>query len=609
MSAAPIALLPDTLISQIAAGEVIERPASVLRELLDNALDAGARAIEVRLEAGGIRRIAVRDDGHGIASDQLPLALMRHATSKIRSLTDLEQVASYGFRGEALASIASVARLTLVSRTADAPQATQLDAAGLKPAAGATGTLVDVRDLFDQVPARRKFLRSEATELAHCLEVLTRQALAHPEVSFSLHHQDRLLRHWPACDRDQRLGQVLGQTFLDETLPLEHQAGPLALLGRIGKPTAAKGRTDQQYLFINGRAVRDRVVLHALRSAYADVLHGDRQPVWVLFLSLPAERVDVNVHPAKNEVRFRDSGAVHEVVRQAVTRALAQGAGALAAADSGLAQGVRTEPDSSPPALISAAERMPLRQADPPAPLSPAALRQTLAFQAPLGLVEPPARLTQAAPLQVGQAASSAVQERQPEDWPLGRALAQLHGIYILAQSRRGLVLVDMHAGHERVLYERLKTAWDSRDIPVQSLLVPVVMGASALEVATVEDQRDTLLQMGFDAAPAGPEALTLRAVPALLSRADPVPLMRAVLADLRDVGRSQTLAQQRDTLLSTLACHGAVRANRQLGIDEMNALLRQMESTLRADQCNHGRPTWIELPLQALDGLFLRGQ
>jgi DNA mismatch repair protein MutL len=581
MALASIALLPDTLISQIAAGEVIERPASVLRELLDNALDAGARTIDVRLEAGGIRRIAVRDDGHGIASDQLPLALMRHATSKIRSLSDLERVASYGFRGEALASIASVARLTLISRTADAQQATQLDADGLKPAAGATGTLVDVRDLFDQVPARRKFLRSESTELAHCLEVLTRQALAHPEVSFSLHHQDRLLRHWPSCDHDQRLGQVLGPAFLEETLPLDHQVGPLALTGRIGKPTAAKGRTDQQYLFINGRAVRDRVVLHALRSAYADVLHGDRQPVWVLFLSLPAERVDVNVHPAKHEVRFRDSGAVHEVVRQAVTQALAQGAGAGRLAE------------SRPAAAI-------------PTATAPAALRQTMAFQTPLTLLATTHHHTEA-PSVRGSTAPSL--HEATEDWPLGRALAQLHGIYILAQSRRGLVLVDMHAGHERVLYERLKSAWDNRDIPVQTLLVPVVMRASTVEVATVEDQRDSLLEMGFDAAPAGPESITLRAVPALLARADPVPLIRAVLRDLHEVGRSSTLAHHRDTLLATLACHGAVRANRQLGLDEMNALLRQMESTLRADQCNHGRPTWIELPLQALDKLFLRGQ
>ena len=616
-----ISPLPDTLISQIAAGEVIERPASVLKELLENALDAGARAIEVRLDGGGIRRILVSDDGSGIPPAELPLALQRHATSKVRSLAELESVASMGFRGEALASIASVARLALTSRTAGDTQAWRITAESTTPeaAAGPVGTRVEVRQLFDHIPARRKFLRTEATEYAHCIEAVERIALAHPEVAIRVFHNDKPQRNWPPSTPENRIRDVLGEAFDEQSLPVSAVQGLIALGGRITRPTFARNRADRQYLYVNGRYVRDRTVSHAVRQAYADVLHGDRQPAYVLFLTLDPATVDVNVHPAKHEVRFRDSGAVHRYVAQALGQALAQHGGA---AGPGAAQ-IPPAPTGGDPAWRAADPDRTSAwtgtvagapAARPPAG-SPSAVppwgQQRFSLNEPAAAVdwrrlyrpldaEPPT----AAPHPAPQAAAP-----DPGELPLGMALGQLHGIYILAQNARGLILVDMHAAHERVVYEALKQAMDGAPLPAQELLVPVVLSASPTEMALAEAEQDTLDALGLRIRPTGPAALAVRAVPALLAQGDIEALARGVLADLERIGHSARLTEQRNELLSTMACHGAVRANRRLGIDEMNALLRQMERTERADQCNHGRPTWFQWSMGDLDKLFMRGQ
>ena len=581
---ASIRILSDTLISQIAAGEVVERPASVLKELLENSLDAGASSIDVSLVQGGVKQIRVTDDGGGIAADDLPLALARHATSKIASLVDLEQVRSLGFRGEALASIASVARLGLTSRAGDARHATSLRAEGgqagaLQPAAHATGTTIEVEDLYFNTPARRKFLRTEATEFSHCEQVYSRAALSRSEVAFSLRHNGRVISHLAATDAPRRTGAILGAEFAAAARPVAEQIAGLALSGFVASPNYTRGSRDEQYLYVNGRFVRDKVLAHALSDAYRDVLHGDRYPAYVLFLAIDPAAVDVNVHPAKIEVRFRDSRAVHRFVYHAVSKALAASAG-----------------------------NAPVVYAAPMAAVQPGGGMK----QGSLGIAQPvasydamfsQARSTGRMPLSAG------TESPPPESPPLGYALAQLHGVYILAQNVRGLVLVDMHAAHERIVYERLKSALDARTLAMQKLLIPVTFNADRLDVATVEENQSALHALGFELAPLSPTALAVRAVPVELAAGNIAELARAVLADLREYGASRLLTERRDELLATMACHGAVRANRALGAAEMNALLRDMEQTERSGQCNHGRPTWYQMSLADLDKLFLRGQ
>ena len=566
----PIRVLPELLVSQIAAGEVVERPASVLKELLENSLDAGATAVHITLDEGGVRRIQVEDDGEGIAEGELTLALARHATSKIATLDDLEGVATMGFRGEALASIASVSRLRLATRTRDAAHGAEIRAEGSAlgepaPAARAPGTTVAVEDLYFNTPARRKFLKSEPTEFGHCDEVLRRIALARPEIAFSLRHNGRVTRHLRTQPAPQRAAAVLGEEFVQQALAVQAQSGGMALSGLAGSPHAATARADSQYFFVNGRFVRDRVLAHAVREAYAEVLHGDRQPAYVLYLEIDPRTVDVNVHPAKTEVRFRDSRGVHQFVRHALARAL------------------------SP----SAAE----------APVAYAAVSHNSFAQNSLALAQP------AAAYQAFMAAATAPVPIEHADEPLGHALAQLHGIYILAQNAAGLVLVDMHAAHERIVMERLKLALDAGEVARQSLLVPAVFSAEPLDIAIAEENAQALERLGFDLAVSGPNTLTVRAAPALLASGDVVALAKDVLAEIREHGASAVLSARQNELLATMACHAAVRAHRALSIPEMNALLRDMERTERSGSCNHGRPTWYQLTLADLDRLFLRGR
>ena len=570
-----IRVLPELLISQIAAGEVVERPASVLKELIENALDAGAREIGVTLEEGGVRRVQVEDDGAGIAREDLALALARHATSKIASLGDLEAVASLGFRGEALASIAAVARVELTSREMAAPHAYGVRAEGggaerPAPAARAPGTTVAVSDLYYNTPARRKFLRTAATEFGHCEDVFRRAALARPELAWSLRHNSRVSARLKPQPLAERAAALLGREFTASALAVEAQAGGLRLSGLAGSPQAARSRADAQFFYVNGRFVRDRLLAHAAREAWAELLHGERQPAYVLFLELDPRGVDVNVHPAKTEVRFRDARAVHQFVLHALKRALSPAAAA--------------------------------------APIAYAALAPTSAAptQAALGIEQPVAAyqsfIAAARPTPFAAAAPHAAP-------PLGYALAQLHGVYILAQNEAGLVLVDMHAAHERIVFERLRRSLEAGAVQRQALLVPSVFRAEALEVATAEENAPALEQLGLEISAAGPSELAVRAAPAALAAGDVAALARSVLAELREYGAAQALAARRDELLAGMACHAAVRANRALSIPEMNALLREMEATERSGSCNHGRPTWYQLTLSDLDRLFLRGR
>jgi len=628
----PIRELPDELISQIAAGEVVERPASVVRELVDNALDAGATQITLRLQAGGVRLISVEDNGCGILRSELPNALKRHATSKIASLADLEEVGTMGFRGEALAAICSIAEVSLLTRvdTADEPHGWLLDGRSgeLQPTARAPGTTVEVRELFFATPARRKFLKTDATELAHCIEAVRRHALARPEVGFAIWHEGKLVAQWRAVAGGgmdalrQRLADVLGEDFVQQAValnwPLEapddEGAGRLRVWGFAGVPDAARSRADWQFAYVNGRYVRDKTITHAARSAYEDVLHGHRQPVYAIFVSIDPARVDVNVHPTKIEVRFRDGREVHQGVRHAVEAALAvprsaatpeaanvepapawtpparqtpfsfaprepevghrvSDVGALWAYGSGGAttSSARTETGSSEPQTVATGDTLPVRP-------------------------EPVQSLTPPPPMPSG-------------DWPLGRAIAQLQGVYILAENTQGLVVVDMHAAHERIVYERLKQQLDDQQVASQPLLIPATFSATPDEVATVEDCTEVLGTLGLEITALSPKTLAVRAVPTTLAQGDPVELARSVLAELGQHDASTVVQRARNELLATMACHGAVRANRRLTLDEMNALLRQMEVTERSDQCNHGRPTWRQVGMKELDALFLRGR
>ncbi len=615
----PIQGLPDQLISQIAAGEVVERPSAVVKELLENALDSGASQITVRLEEGGVKRIAITDNGRGIAPEQLALALARHATSKISSLSDLENVSTLGFRGEALASIAAVAGVTLTSRTADAAHAWEIVGShngSVAPSSGAPGTTVEVQDLYFNTPARRKFLKSEQTEFAHCAEVVRRIALARPDVSFSLTHNGRVIDQWNICEMAKRSAHILGDGFAEARLALDECAGPLRLHGFAGLPTASKARADGQFFYVNGRFVRDKLLVHAVRAAYQDVLHGDRFPSYVLALELDPALVDVNVHPSKIEVRFRDSRAVHQFVFHAVQRALAQ----TSATSFGNAPAPQLAADGG---LGGAASRGAMRVPEPAqstfdAPFSPNFQRVPAASYNEFNSEVP----QRSADYGVASGSAAAVAQTfymasastlAQEEFPLGFALGQLHGVYVLAQNSKGLVLVDMHAAHERILYEQLKTALEAQvagqEMQVQTLLIPITFYADSVEVSTATENQASLKALGFDIASLSPTTLAVRSVPTLLKNADAQTLARDVLRDLRDYGGSRVLIERRNELLGTLACHTAVRANRILSTPEMNALLRQMEGTERADQCNHGRPTWVQVEIGALDKLFLRGQ
>jgi DNA mismatch repair protein MutL len=666
---AKIARLPDLLISQIAAGEVIERPASVIKEFLENALDAGACSLHIQLEQGGVKSIVVKDDGSGIAAEELAVALERHATSKIHSLAELESVNTLGFRGEALAAIASVTHLSITSRTAEASHANTISAqTGLiTPAMRSIGTTVQAQDLYFSTPARRKFLKSEATEWGHCLEVIRRIALARPDVAFEVEHNGRLIERWIAGDLAMRSADILGTDFAHEGhVQVDEAAPPVRLHGLLGLPTRSRTRADQQYFFVNGRFVRDKLLTHALRSAYEDVLHGERHPSYILFLTVPPDTVDANVHPCKIEVRFHESRAIHQFIRRAVQRALSTVAG------EGVGQAMHLESDvSAASPQVSAkpggsgvsskssasAASWPMMQpymrqaAFPTHTLDRASAGYArsgtggggygLAQQLPdyrttgsTSFLEERAAFSTAERAEGEEAAlvnllndgedaipSSSLslqgmpfQAAQPnaenaEEHPLGFAIGQLHGIYVLAQNRQGLVVVDMHAAHERILYEQFKVALATRSIAVQSLLLPIPMVVSEIETGLVQEHQDTLLALGFEIGVQSPTTLVIRAVPALLAQADLPALVRGILEDFHQYNGSELLTAHQHAVLSTMACHYAVRANRQLTLNEINSLLRQMEATPRANQCNHGRPTWYQLSLTALDQLFMRGQ
>ena len=727
----PIRDLPDELISQIAAGEVVERPASVVRELVDNALDSGASQITLRLLAGGVRLIAVDDDGCGIPRDELPVALRRHATSKITDLHDLETVATMGFRGEALAAIASVSETSIFSRPAGQDTAYLLDARSgeLRPAARNQGTTVEVKELFFSTPARRKFLKTDATELAHCVESVRRHALARPDVGFAIWHEGKLVEQWRAATGTpeeaiaSRLADVLNEKFVANSVIVDHWSGPVHVTGRAGVPDASRSKPDHQFCYVNGRFVRDKVLTHAARAAYEDILHGNKQPIYALYIEIDPSRVDVNVHPTKIEVRFRESREVHQAVRHAIENALATPR--AAAVVEAAAQEAARQPDLSdepaatatkPAAAAAPAwpqtrmsfgepvvgnpvsdlaklwepmrEQTPVVEAETPAApiaqtvpaeksevvITPAPVSESAAasvatpvtsakpFAAPVPapipvpspveqdngiklrpsgqssyfqrkaavaqVQEAPAAIesivkvtTQTAPASAPVAATPAAPAATASPasadtapvWPLGRAVAQLHGVYILAENSQGMIIVDMHAAHERIVYEQLKNAVNTENgeenIPSQPLLIPATFAATREEVATAEAHADTLLALGMEVSPFSPKTLAVRAVPATLAQGDAVELARSVLTELAQHDASTVVQRARNEILATMACHGAVRANRKLTLDEMNALLRQMEVTERSDQCNHGRPTWRQLTMKELDALFLRGR
>ena len=585
-----IHLLPELLINQIAAGEVVERPASALKELLENSLDAGSGEISVQLQQGGMKTLRVADNGSGIMRDELQLALSRHATSKIATLTDLECVRSLGFRGEALASIAAVSRLALTSRRQGERHAWRMEAAGgelsgLQPAALEAGTVVEMQDLYFNTPARRKFLKTEATEYAHCEETFRRMALSRAEVGFGLQHNGRRIWQLAPAGLAQRAEALLGEEFSAASVQLDEGVGALRVFGLAGLPGFSRGSRDAQYVYVNGRFVRDKLISHAIREAYKDILHHDRHPAFVLFIELDPEQVDVNVHPTKIEVRFRESRAVHQMIYHALNKALAAPIANRRAEMPGAPEAA--SPATAPLSFLSTQASMPLGVSER------ASLYQTLFGQ----IAKPEPVFGAQAP------------QAEPEVPPLGYALGQLHGVYILAQNTNGLVVVDMHAAHERVTYERLKTAMECRSMGAQPLLIPVSFHATQLEVTTAGENAEALADLGFELAVLSPTTLAVRSLPVLLQDSDPVLLARDVLKEIREYGASRAVTERRNQLLATMACHASVRANRKLSVPEMNALLREMEATERADQCNHGRPTWREISMAELDQLFMRGK
>jgi DNA mismatch repair protein MutL len=680
----PILALDDELVNQIAAGEVVERPAAAVRELIDNAIDAGAGTVTVRLVAGGVRSIVVEDDGCGIPAAELSMALRRHATSKVASLADLEGVATMGFRGEALAAIASVADVSITSRTPQAEHATKLSArtGELAPAARAVGTTITVEELFFSTPARRKFLKSDATELAHAVEAVKRHALARPDISFNIYAEGRLLHAWRAAPasvprtqaQSMRLRDALGDGFSGQTIAVQAETPGLTVQGHVGIPDAARARADMQYVYINGRYVRDRLIAHAVRAAFDDVLHGARQPAYVLHLALDPKRVDVNVHPTKIEVRLRDGRDVHVVVQRAVEQALAapragdatlRDAGELIARDGhghaaagsassvpvgairGSVGSVRARPWGTPlassgasgalgssagPALGPRQQGLPWRShisaptwpvsQERHAPATNTGAKDAWGMTGPASTVGTGEGMAPAL-VQDRGATYQAISADTPladdvtrrdaldasSDAPLGHAIAQLHGAYILAQNEQGLIVVDMHAAHERIVYERLKRELGGARIDTQPLLVPATFAATPLEVAGVDEHAQVLHDLGLDVSALSAQTLAVRSQPAALVGADPVALVRSVLAELLHAPAANVIERARDELLSTMACHGSMRANRRLTLDEMNALLRQMETTERSDQCNHGRPTWRVISVKDLDAWFMRGR
>jgi DNA mismatch repair protein MutL len=647
-----IRILPNLLINQIAAGEVVDRPASALKEMMENSLDAGAQSLSVQLNAGGIQLLKISDDGLGIAREELALALTRHATSKISSLEDLEKVSSLGFRGEALASIAAVSRLTLSSRRAEEKHAWSISAEGPhlsepEPAAVACGTIIEVRDLYFNTPARRKFLKTEATEYGHCEEAFRRIALSSPRVSFSLQHNSRVQWHLKSQTLPERITELLGQDFAAASLNVAENNDALRLNGLISVPSLSRASRDQQYFYVNGRFVRDKLLSHAVKQAYQDVLHNERHPSFALFLELDPSLVDVNVHPTKTEVRFRDSRAIHQYIFHALSKALSPAAGQRIdpIVNVGHSQSaIQPHPGSAPSASSGGGALQPsnpYRQTSlalntpgsvsfydtlfgskkeqdttanrstgqaslsgrsdiffPGTPLYPAAQTPHLENHQNSPSLSNTNPNTRSIPLSL-----------DTEFPPLGFALAQLAGIYILAENKQGLIIVDMHAAHERIMYEKLKTALDDQSIPMQPLLVPINMGASSLDIATAEENTQILSQIGFDITPGSPTSLTIRGCPAMLAEADMRTLATDVLRVIREYGATRVLTERRNELLGTMACHAAVRANRKLSIMEMNSLLRDMEFTERSGQCNHGRPTWHQISVADLDKLFMRGQ
>ncbi len=613
-----IHLLPDLLINQIAAGEVIERPASALKELMENSLDAGATEIDVQLDGGGIRLLRVRDNGRGIASDELALALCRHATSKINSLDDLQRVASMGFRGEALASMAAVAQVSLISRHTSAAHAWKIEAADgtqteATPATHPQGTSVEMRELYFNTPARRKFLKTENTEFAYCEETFKRIALSRPDVAFSLHHRDKTVWKLAAAHGAEalhkRITAILGNDFsqgavtIERKLASEHGYASLHLCGMATLPAYSRATRDSQFLFLNGRFIRDKVIAHATRQAYQDILHHQRHPAFVLFLNMPPEQVDVNVHPAKSEVRFRESQAVHQFIFHTLQQALAtpasNAATPTATAFMSGEMATNNHYTQQPMRLHTAAQ--PLAFYDVMFGASRENTAQNFAGNSSGNAMLADPLFADFTSEQTGHSFAGVP--------PLGMALGQLSGIYILAQNQHGLIVVDIHAAHESIVYEKLKIALDHQQIPSQPLLIPVTFHADTLDIASAEEEHATLATLGFDIAPLSPTTLAVRAMPAMLKQSQAEAAARDVLHELREFGATRALTERRNELLSTLACHAAVRANQSLTLTEMNHILREMERTERSGQCNHGRPTWFQVTITQLDAMFMRGK